>query len=384
MVGGVASRFLSFVCRRFLIHNEEVVFVAVSQLERFWSTMRHEKPDELLFYMGFTPDLDARMREQLRLSPEDDLAARLGMFAPVNAVPAPPQSADSPDFSPYFSDVTMPDGSFINRLGVLEIPGSMYHFTRYVSPLRQATTFADLEAFPFPSTEGHTTEHMGPLVEAAHKQGRAAQSWLGHMYEDAWQIRGYEQFLMDMLTQPDWCEFILDKLKERNLFNAKAAAKAGVDFIRTGDDVANQKAMMFSVDHWRRFMKPRWAEVYAAARAIKPDLQIWYHSDGNIATIIPDLIEIGVTILNPVQPECLDPAWVKREFGQHLVLDGTIGTQTTMPFGSADDVRSTVRQRIETLGGDGGLIVSPTHVLEPEVPVDNVFALIDTVQGSSS
>ncbi len=354
--------------------------MAMSQYERFWSTVRHERPDEFLYYMSFTPDLDSRMRQRLGLSQEADLGAHLGLFSPANAIPLASEDQASRDFSAYFADVAIPDGSFINRLGVLEIPGSMYHFTRYVSPLRQASTLTDLEAFSYPSTIGQTTDHMVRVVEEAHEQGRVAQSWIGHMYEDAWQIRGYEQFLMDMLTQPDWCEFILDKLKERNLVNAKAAASAGVDFIRTGDDVANQKAMMFSVDHWRRFMKPRWAEVYAAARAINPDVQIWYHSDGNIEAIIPDLIEIGVTILNPVQPECLDPLWVKREFGAHLVLDGTIGTQTTMPFGSSADVRATVRERLETLGHDGGLIVSPTHVLEPEVPVENVFAMIDAVK----
>ena len=127
-------------------------------------------------------------------------------------------------------------------------------------------------------------------------------------------------------------------------------------------------------------MKPRWAKVFAAARAIKPDIQIWYHSDGNIMDIIPELIEIGVTILNPVQPECLDPREVKRRFGSRVVIDGTIGTQTTMPFGTPAEVRRKVRESVETLGGDGGLILSPTHVLEPEVPTANVQAFVDAAK----
>jgi uroporphyrinogen decarboxylase len=153
-----------------------------------------------------------------------------------------------------------------------------------------------------------------------------------------------------------------------------------VDVIRTGDDVANQQRLMFRREHWRMFMKARWAKVYSAVRAIKPDVEIWYHSDGNIADIIPELIEIGVTILNPVQPECLDPLAVKRGFGGQLVIDGAIGTQTTMPFGSAREVRETVRERALTLGQDGAYIISPTHVLEPEVPLDNVGALFDTAR----
>ena len=124
-------------------------------------------------------------------------------------------------------------------------------------------------------------------------------------------------------------------------------------------------------------MKPRWAKVCHAARSIKPNIQIWYHSDGNIEDIIPELIEIGITILNPVQPECMDPFDIKRKYGDKIVLDGAVGTQTTMPFGSPDDVRQTVREHIETLGRDGAYIVSPTHVLEPDVPIDNLHAFVE-------
>ena len=197
------------------------------------------------------------------------------------------------------------------------------------------------------------------------------------MYEDAWQIRGYEEFLVDMLQRPEWCEHILDRIQRNNLRRVEAAARAGVDLIRTGDDVANQISLMFSRDQWRRLMKPRWAEVFAAAKRIKPDVAIWYHSDGNVMDILPELIEIGVTVLNPVQPECMDLAEVKRRHGSELVLDGTVGTQTTMPFGTAEEVRRVVRERVYALGGDGALVLSPTHVLEPEVPVANVVAFFD-------
>jgi uroporphyrinogen decarboxylase len=104
---------------------------------------------------------------------------------------------------------------------------------------------------------------------------------------------------------------------------------------------------------------------------------VWYHSDGNIAEIIPELIEIGVDVLNPVQPECVDVLEVKRRYGDRLVLDGTIGTQTVMPFGTPEDVRACVRGRVETLAGDGALILAPTHTLEPEVPTENVLAFAE-------
>jgi uroporphyrinogen decarboxylase len=202
------------------------------------------------------------------------------------------------------------------------------------------------------------------------------------MYEDSWQIRGYEQFLIDIYERIEFCEYILDRIQERNIKKAVAAARAGVDYLHTGDDVANQNALMFSIEHWRRLMKSRWAAVYAAAKAANPKIKIWYHSDGNISAIVPELIEIGVDILNPLQPECVDVELLKKLYGQKVVFDGTVGTQTTMPFGTPEDVRRVVRRRIETLGGDGALILSPTHVLEPEVPMENIMAFIEEARSS--
>ncbi len=116
-------------------------------------------------------------------------------------------------------------------------------------------------------------------------------------------------------------------------------------------------------------MKPRWARVIAAARAIKPDMHVWYHSDGNIWDILDDLIEIGITILNPVQPECMNPLEIRKRCGKRLAFDGCVGTQTTFPFGTPAEMRRVVRELVETLDGkNGGLMLSPTHVLEPEVP----------------
>ena len=348
-----------------------------TQLELFKATMNHESHDEYLFYAGFTADLERRFRAYVGLSDEESIHDHFGMYRPVPVSLRATEDLVAPDFSSYYEGVDMPEGSYIDANGTLHVPGSMYHFTHYVCPLRNATTMDDLESFPYSNVDGYTDSHMKAQVDAAHAEGRVTVCSLTHMYEDAWQIRGYEEFLVDIYERPEFCEYILDRIKDRNIRKAVAAAKAGVDFIHSGDDVANQNALMFSLDHWRLLMKSRWAEVYAAAKAIKPDIKIWYHSDGNIEEIVPELIEIGVDILNPVQPECMNVETLKQLYGKQLVFDGTIGTQTTMPFGTADDVRSVIRDRIATLGQDGALILSPTHVLEPEVPIENIMAFIE-------
>ena len=126
-------------------------------------------------------------------------------------------------------------------------------------------------------------------------------------------------------------------------------------------------------------MLSRWEQVFSAARAIKPDIHIHYHSDGNITAIISELKEAGVTILNPVQPECLDPAEVRRNYPD-LNLHGTVGTQSTMPWGTPEEVRRVVKERIVTCGANGRLILGPTHVLEPEVPIENIEAYVEAAR----
>lgn len=352
----------------------------LTQRECFRATVAHEPHEGILFYASFTPDLLRRVREAEGLGERDDVRAHFGMFAPRGLALKAPPDLPKPDFSRYHEGGEVPEGAFINWLGVLEVPGSLYHFTRYVSPLRDAQRLEDLESFPWPRLDGYTADHLPGVVREAHAAGRVAEGWVGHMYENAWQVRGYTQFLMDMIERPEWCEYILDRFMERNLVAATAFARAGADLLRCGDDVANQRAMMFRVEQWRRLMKPRWARVWAAARAIKPDIEIWYHSDGNIEAIIPDLIEAGVTILNPVQPECLDPFEVKRRWGDRLVIDGALGTQSTMPWGTPDDVRRCVREYAQRLGADGAYICSPTHTLEPEVPLANIRAMVETAK----
>lgn len=353
----------------------------MNQRELFQATCAHVPHDEFLFYMNFTPDLKRRVCEAHCLDEDANLREVFGMYNPVGLQLQPPEGQEAPDFSVYYEDYDRPEGSYINYLGVLNIPANFYHFTGYVSPLRNAQRFDDIESFPYPDLSEHTEEHMAEQVQTAHEEGRPAICWVGHIYENAWQIRGYQQFLEDMMDRPEWCEYILDRLMERNKIKACAAARAGADMLRTGDDVANQETMMFSPDQWGRFLKVRWAEIYEAARSIKPDIEIWYHSDGNLEAVIPELVEIGVTILNPVQPECMDPKDIKARWGDKLVLDGTIGTQSTMPWGSPEEVRSVIRQRKKDIGYDGGLILSPTHVLEPEVPLENIRAFIDEAGG---
>lgn len=357
---------------RFCVNKREYT---MTKRERFLAFAGFESVDRPPRHAGFVPAALERVTSFLGSDPHEhfdmDIGAGRGLTFPAGF--------QFPDYARYHPEYTVgKDGFTIDENGCGHLNHGYYHFTEYISPLRNATSFSEIESYPIPSNKTFSDVSMRQVCEKAHADGNFASIFVGHMYENAWQVRGYEPFLMDLLTQREWAELLLDRFCENNVRVAEAAARAGYDCIATGDDVANQNAMMFHPEVWRDFMKLRWAKVIAAARAIKPDIHVWYHSDGNIEDILDDLVEIGVTILNPVQPECMNPIAIRKRFGKQLAFDGCIGTQTTFPFGTPESMGKTVLELATALNASqGGLMLSPTHVLEPEVPPENVVAFFD-------
>jgi len=199
------------------------------------------------------------------------------------------------------------------------------------------------------------------------------------IFETAWALRGYEQMLTDFVLKPDLVQEILDIPYHYHLTAAKKLTRMGVDMIWTGDDIGAQNAMLISPKMWREFFKPRMANFIAELKAINPQVKVAYHSDGAIQPIIPDLIEIGLDVLNPIQPASMDPAQLKRDYGDKLCFWGSIDEQHTLPFGSPADVRAEVQTRLETIGKNGGLIIGPTHHVQLDTPMENFWAMVEAV-----
>ena len=183
--------------------------------------------------------------------------------------------------------------------------------------------------------------------------------------------------MADMLQDPEMATALMDRIIDLRVFQARKYAEFGVDVLALGDDISMQTGMLMSPRMWRKWFKPRLAKVIQEAKAVKTDLLVQYHTDGDCRAVISELIEVGVDILNPVQPECMDPVAIKNEYGDRLSFSGTIGTQTTIPHGTPEDVRAAVKKMIETVGVGGGLLLAPTHVLEPDVPWENILAFVE-------
>jgi len=199
------------------------------------------------------------------------------------------------------------------------------------------------------------------------------------IFESAWALRGYEQLMMDLALRPDVAERVLDIPYRYHLTVTQRLAQLGVDMIWLGDDVGGQSSMLMSPAMWRKFFKPRMAQLIASLKAINPQLEIAYHTDGVVYPIISDLIDIGIDVLNPIQPAAMDPVRLNKEYGDRLCFWGSLDIQRTLPFGTPADVRAEVITRLKTIGGNGGLIIGPTHNLQLDTPIENFWAMVNTI-----
>jgi uroporphyrinogen decarboxylase len=197
-------------------------------------------------------------------------------------------------------------------------------------------------------------------------------------FKIAWNICGFEHFLMLMVLNPEMVEALYDRIYGFYTEKAVLAARAGYDVIAMVGDVAGQSGMLFSKDLFERFDVPRFGELVRRVKAVNKEIKIFYHSDGNMEDVIPHLIRIGIDVLNPIQSACMDPAVMKRKYGSNLTFHGTISVQDTLPNGTVEDVRNEVIKRIKTVGYNGGLVISPENSIPYDAPLDNILALYET------
>ncbi|MGB9553357.1 MAG: uroporphyrinogen decarboxylase family protein, partial [bacterium] len=200
------------------------------------------------------------------------------------------------------------------------------------------------------------------------------------VFEGAWYLRGMDRLLIDMVTDEEKAQQVLDIPFRFHLEAAKRLTVMGVDGIWLGDDVGTQRGMLLSPELWRKYLKPRLAQICQEVKRINPQLKIAYHSDGNIYPIVDELVEIGIDVLNPVQPRAMDPVFLKKRYGKNLSFWGSIDEQHTLPFGTQEEVRREVLERLSVLGEGGGFIIAPTHHVQLDTPLENFFTFLETAK----
>lgn len=282
------------------------------------------------------------------------------------------------DWARYYDSPLKP-GTTFDHYGVAREPGggAAHHMSHMRHPLEGAGSLAELQDYPFPEFDSQSAAAIRDAVDRVQSAGRVAVGGMAcTIWETAWYIRGMPQLMMDMALEDEKAAFMLDTITAHACQRAEAFAGAGADILELGDDIGMQQATMMSEEMYRAWLQPRLARVIAAAKRVKPDMLVFYHTCGFVEPLVENLIEAGVDILNPVQPECMDFETIHARYGSRLSFNGTLGTQTTMPFGTPAEVRSVVFRNLERAGASGGLFCCPSHMLEPEVPWENVEAYV--------
>jgi len=199
------------------------------------------------------------------------------------------------------------------------------------------------------------------------------------LFERSWNLRGFENLLMDTVTTPDFFEEVLDNLMNLYLDFVEYTAELPIDAILFGDDWGHQQGVILGPKRWRQFLKPRWARIYEAVHA--HGKIVIHHSCGSVADIMPDIIEIGMDVLESVQPEAagMNPYELKKKWGDKIAFWGGLGSQSTIPLGTPDEIRQEIRRLRSEMSRGGGYILAPAKPLQPGTPTENAVAILETI-----
>jgi uroporphyrinogen decarboxylase len=289
---------------------------------------------------------------------------------------------------PFVSKKVYPDGSFIDEWGYHRKAGETYMEFATPYALEHAQTLDEIEDDPYwpdPETE-RSVEGLGRLARALDDAGYAVcclNPGSGGVFETAFSRRGFDKFMEDMYFRPKLAHALLNKATQLQITMYDMLLDEVGDYcviVGTADDLAGQITPFLSLEKYRTFIKPYQKRLYDFIHS-KTHARLYLHSCGNIEMFVNDLIEIGVDILNPVQPECpdMDLKVLKQKYGDRLTFCGGIGSQHILSHGSRAEVEAEVKRAISAAAVGGGYIVAPGHYIQPEVSPENVCAMYDAV-----
>ncbi len=204
---------------------------------------------------------------------------------------------------------------------------------------------------------------------------------IGHLgwglFERSWNLRGFENALMDAAVEPEFFAEMLDNLTELYLQFVEYTVDLPVDGIMFGDDWGDQRGVILGPERWRQFLKPRWSKIYKAVH--ESGKYVLTHCCGSIADIMPDITEMGLDVLESVQPEAagMNPYGLKAQWGDNLTFWGGLGSQSIIPRGTPGEIKSEIRKLRTEMSRGGGYILAPAKPLQPETPTENAAAVVE-------
>jgi uroporphyrinogen decarboxylase len=261
-------------------------------------------------------------------------------------------------------------------------PEHSYYYDQISFPLSGDITMSDISNYPWPDpNDPGFVQGLKDQVKWIREKTDcgAILSLPPSCVHTSQYLRGFEDWFCDFVTNPRILEALLDAVLEVNLQIAKNELREvgqEVDVVICADDLGAQEGLQFSYDHFLKYIKPRLEKYLKQIHELSP-AKVLFHTCGSVASIIEDLIEIGVDVLNPVQVTAagMDPAELKRKYRGRMAFWGGMDTQKILPKGSVADVKKAVEELIEQMGEGGGFVLSAVHNIQPDVPVDNILAM---------
>lgn len=354
--------------------------------ERMTATLEHRKPDRVPMQVNARQEVEealvahygvSNFREVLEVF-DADLWRSVGAKIRRASYTKRADGEITGDFGATGRVIVHDERTFEDLFGVVERVGKDGKYLEWVDG--PFTKTDDLDSFDWPTPEEiEAPTDMQERVKALQDEGYWVSGSGGrHPFKQSWHMRGFENFLCDYLANPAFVEAIYGRVMALNIAACRAAAEAGVDMIDYWGDVAMQDRMILPPEQWRRLDKPVWAEIIRATREVKPDMVFFFHSDGDISPIVDDLLEVGFDIINPIQPECIDPARFKQRWGDRCTMFGGGSVQRTLPFGSVDDVRREAEYLLTCCAYDGGYVLEASNAISFDCPAENVAAFFET------
>ena len=258
--------------------------------------------------------------------------------------------------------------------------GAYDEFARW--PLQRVERPSDLDGHPWPEPDWWDFSGLPELVRRLDAAGECHLRYrIGSVFETAWQLRGMQELLMDLMIAPEIPRSIMNRIADVHVENTRRVLDLlgdRLDLVYFYDDVAAQTSLLISPETWRTEVRPHHQRLVDLAHS--RDVPVMYHCDGAIDPLIPELIELGIDVLNPIQPGTagMDARRLKREFGDRLAFHGGIDIVEVLPHGTPEAVAAEVARQVEVLGQGGGYVLCSSHHIQPDTPIDNVIAMYDT------
>ena len=351
----------------------------MTSYERVMKSLNFQKPDRPPLNFFGTPEVWANMKRHLHVETNEDVHILLGSdmrYVSARYV-GPDRFVGNSGFGDGGTDVWG-----IQWKPVSNQFATYHEIARH--PLAELTRLKEIQEYTWPSPDWFDVSHLKEEISRINDRERRAIVYsTGNFFETPWYMRSMERFLMDFVECPEIAEYLMMKAtsfyKELSI-RAIEASEGMIDIVWSASDVGMQTGLMMSPEIWRRYIKPWHRELIVPFK--KMGLKTRYHSDGSLIPIIEDLIEMGLDLLDPIQPKAkgMDADNLYRMFGGRISFYGGIDTQDLLPHGKPEDIEKEVLRYIRTLGADGGYVAAASNAIQPDVPVENILAMFRTAR----